>query len=311
MKTTCSYCNSLQSAIIDDNVCSINGAVAASKSVGNSFYVKANYLNSGEHISRLTFRGVLNGYQRYRTDEKDYLLNDNSYLMLNEGDKYSCHIRSEQPIESVIVAFGDRTEQEVNMNLNSSTDNLLDNPFLIANVSSSKFMIQGSYQQTPAVTGLIQLIKTAIIEAHHEPMYFEQLHYALMAELVKNHLNSLAQFDKSQGLKKSTRVELFRRTRDAKDFIDASFNQKITLNEMAEIASLSTFHFLRSFKAAYQVTPLEYLTVNRLKYAQYLLKNSELNVQDISTSCGFENHSSFSRLFKSRLGKTPKVYREL
>src|ERR1044072_5307668 len=82
---------------------------------------------------------------------------------------------------------------------------------------------------------------------------------------------------------------LYRRIVQAKLFIDKHFREKINLDEIAEEASFSRFHFIRLFKEAYRSTPHQYLVWVRLKEAEKLMTNAELKIQDICFEIGFES----------------------
>jgi len=88
-----------------------------------------------------------------------------------------------------------------------------------------------------------------------------------------------------------------------------NLSKTITLKELAEASHLSSYHFLRCFRSAYTKTPFQYLTHLRLKKACKLLRETEMPVNEIISKCGFENDSSFIRLFKKEFRITPIQFR--
>lgn len=101
---------------------------------------------------------------------------------------------------------------------------------------------------------------------------------------------------------------LYRRIVQAKLYIDDHFAEAINLNDMADTAAFSRFHFIRLFKLAYQKTPHQYLTFVRIEHAKRLMAYKNLSIADICMQSGFESSSSFSSLFKKYTGKSPVVY---
>lgn len=93
-------------------------------------------------------------------------------------------------------------------------------------------------------------------------------------------------------------------------YIQANMDKKITLATLASMACLSERQYTRVFKEAYGVAPIEYAINCRLTLACRMLKNTEKNLLEISTSCGFGDKVSFSRLFKNRYNITPGEYRK-
>lgn len=109
----------------------------------------------------------------------------------------------------------------------------------------------------------------------------------------------------------TTKRDLYNRLKLAVKFMQKNLQEKITLAQLAGISHLSRFHFHRLFKSAYEVTPLQYLTRLRMKKACRLLTKTKRPIPLIVSSCGFEDLSSFIRLFKKEFKKTPLAYRKL
>lgn len=74
-------------------------------------------------------------------------------------------------------------------------------------------------------------------------------------------------------------------------------------------AGRSHEHVCRTCKAVTGYTPSEYVNRIRIEHAAKLLRGSELSVDDVIASCGFENVSYFYRLFRKQMGGTPRSYR--
>jgi AraC family transcriptional regulator len=89
------------------------------------------------------------------------------------------------------------------------------------------------------------------------------------------------------------------------DYIQAHLNQNITLNELAAIAQISPYHFLRLFKQKMGITPHQYILQQRIEQAKFLLQHRELSLAEIALSVGFCDQSHFTRCFKQRVGITP------
>lgn len=110
--------------------------------------------------------------------------------------------------------------------------------------------------------------------------------------------------------KESTQKDLHKKLKPAAAFMRKNFDTTITLTQLAEVAGLSQYHFLRCFKSVYETTPAQFLTNIRLKEACQRLKKTQQDIDQIMVACGFENKSSFIRLFKTAFKLTPMKYRE-
>jgi transcriptional regulator GlxA family with amidase domain len=79
---------------------------------------------------------------------------------------------------------------------------------------------------------------------------------------------------------------------------------------MTERAGLQSRTFARRFSAATGYHPLDYVQELRIEIAKKLLATETTNVDEISVTVGYEDPTSFRRLFKRKAGLTPAVYRK-
>lgn len=103
------------------------------------------------------------------------------------------------------------------------------------------------------------------------------------------------------------KVYLYRRIVQAKLFIDHNYGANIDVDNIADEAFFSKFHFIRLFKKIYGKTPHQYLTFVRIEKAMRLLQDDKC-VSEACNSVGFESLSSFSGLFKRFVGVTPSAF---
>jgi AraC-like DNA-binding protein len=102
---------------------------------------------------------------------------------------------------------------------------------------------------------------------------------------------------------------LYNRIVKAKLFIDNHYHQSIDLNNIADEAYFSKFHFIRLFKSIYGKTPHQYLTYVRIERAKQYLK-SGFTVTDTCCKVGFDSLTSFTGLFKKHEGRAPSAYQQ-
>lgn len=309
MNTPCPYCNAFKQAVDNNNYCSIHSSSLPGDR-GNTFYVKSGTLASGWHKSRMTFRTVLTGYQRYQLQEnsRETLVSANNYLLVNKGQEYCNEIDPFTGAESLVVAFGEDLLPEVWSTRSGGWSSSLDMERIDDRKEEISFY-NVSYQITANMRSILYQLKTAVLQGARSSLYYDELHYDLAEALISNHVYTLSRSDNLDLVKKSTRLETYRRVNLAHDFMSANFHLKLDLQTISHECAMSPFHFLKSFKAIHNKTPLEFLTQERLQYARYLMKHTDLPVNHVTTKSGFENTSSFIRLFKRDAGVTPVQYR--
>ncbi|MDR6940185.1 AraC family transcriptional regulator [Mucilaginibacter pocheonensis] len=82
-----------------------------------------------------------------------------------------------------------------------------------------------------------------------------------------------------------------------------------TLESLASEAGMSRSVFFNQFKKLVHETPISYLTNWRIRHAQKLLMTANSNISEIAASVGYQSEAAFNRIFKSKTGQTPAVYR--
>lgn len=93
------------------------------------------------------------------------------------------------------------------------------------------------------------------------------------------------------------------------DFIEANYDQPLSLEALAAEAGLSRYHFAMVFRRAVGNSPHEHVREVRLRCARVMLRSTTRSVLDIALSCGFANASHFAAAFRADCGESPSSYR--
>jgi AraC-like DNA-binding protein len=88
-----------------------------------------------------------------------------------------------------------------------------------------------------------------------------------------------------------------------------SFEKNWTLHQLAATAGMSRSLYCREFKRLVSETPLSYLTNWRILKSKEILSESKENISEIASKVGYQSEAAFNRLFKSKVGMTPAIYR--
>lgn len=95
-----------------------------------------------------------------------------------------------------------------------------------------------------------------------------------------------------------------------KEYIDNNFTNNITLKEVADLYFISTSHLSKLFHEKYNMSFQEYLVYRRMTYAESLLHDPLLSIQEVASMTGYDNAFNFSRAFKNYFGISPSHYRK-
>jgi two-component system, response regulator YesN len=97
-----------------------------------------------------------------------------------------------------------------------------------------------------------------------------------------------------------------------KDYLCAHFHENINLNLVASSLGYSAGHLTKLFQRYYDVSPIRFLTAQRMTKARYFLKyRPEFTIRQIGEMTGYEDQGYFSRVFKKENGLSPNEYREV
>ena len=102
-----------------------------------------------------------------------------------------------------------------------------------------------------------------------------------------------------------------RRVIEAIRLVESDAARPLELKEMAAVAGMSKYHFLRVFRRLTGMTPHRYLISARLRRAALALASSRRPVIAVALDAGFGDLSTFNKTFRAAFGLTPTQYREL
>jgi transcriptional regulator GlxA family with amidase domain len=97
--------------------------------------------------------------------------------------------------------------------------------------------------------------------------------------------------------------------RRAQQWLQSNMDKDLRISDLADALAVSDRTLIRRFRSALDQTPLNYLQDLRLESARALLETSALSVEKIATQVGYGDTSSFTRLFRQRIGMSPGSYR--
>ncbi|MHA6530103.1 AraC family transcriptional regulator [Paenibacillus sp. BAC0078] len=92
-------------------------------------------------------------------------------------------------------------------------------------------------------------------------------------------------------------------------FMETHSSEKLDLDQLASVVSLSRSHFCKFFKSQTGMRPMEYLNYIRINKAANLLRSGSYNVLEAALESGYQHISYFSKWFKFYMNMTPSDYK--
>jgi len=149
-----------------------------------------------------------------------------------------------------------------------------------------------------------KLLNLFEISNHPNRDIFEQsqISYSLLLEFLKEEWKEHSHYSENEK-QKEFKMKMWH-------YISHNLYRDITLDELADFASLSKYHFIRTFHNAFGIPPIQFIIEEKIRQAKYQLTNTTDSVACISDSLGFSTPSYFSKVFKNIEGISPLQYRK-
>ena len=267
------------------------------------FFIRSSHMEEcAWHTTRLSLNFNMDGDQQYATPERTFRISPNRFLLLNEGQQFKTSLRSDTPNNMLTVAFQVGLADLLCRGHQQSQDHLLD---LYTMPVSERFFFEKTHEMDDFLFRSIQSLVMSVDDADMADESLQEnienilTHILFLQGTVRRHAADL------KSVRLSTRKEIYKRLHWALEFIHGNFEKNITLERVAEEACLSPFHFKRLFKEAFHQAPYQYIKSLRLAKAKELLRKSHLQVQEVCKTVGWDDPSSFIRMFKKETSLTP------
>ena len=101
-----------------------------------------------------------------------------------------------------------------------------------------------------------------------------------------------------------------RQLNQVRDYITANLDKDISLSELAGLANLSKFHFIRAFKKTTGTAPYQFAIARRVERAKELLAGPNSSIAVVARSVGFHSTLQLERAFHHLVSMTPSFYRD-
>ena len=97
--------------------------------------------------------------------------------------------------------------------------------------------------------------------------------------------------------------------RKVEDYMAEHLAEEISIERLAELVELSSSHFSHVFKETTGMTPLQFVTRQRITRAQQLIRETSRSLIDVGLEVGYTSPSHFAQVFRRVVGVTPTEFR--
>ena len=246
----------------------------------------------------------ITGTSRVHVEKKMSTIHRGFFFLTNDAQHYSLEIDKKVPSETLNIHFGEYWADQALRAIISKEEALIDLP-----ENARPFERKEFYNKIYTIDQTTQSLLLDLKNCKDDRLKEEEILVDILVSLLRTDKEIRRIENSIPTLKNSTRLEIIRRLHDSTDYIYSHFNRDISLDDLAGIACMSKFHFLRLFKAAFKKTPHQFVTEVKVKQATTLLMQKALGVKEIATHLGYKDSSTFSRIFFQQTGRYPSQAR--
>jgi AraC family transcriptional regulator len=255
-----------------------------------------------EAVMPLSVKSFTGGTAHYTTARGRYAVDEGSWLIINDQERYTIDFRSETPMQSTVVFFPPGWADTVARVHREREEQLLDEPAAAGiPVWFLETVMPGDGEVCPRLRALDLACRGHTVSDE----WLEERLRELLSVMILSQQDHRKRADRIPAARPATRAELYRRVCRGRDFLGAEALTAPGLAEAARAASLSVFHFQRSFKAAFGETPHQFTTERRLAHARRLLETTDTAATEVAATVGYESYGAFHAAYRRRYAQTP------
>ena len=246
------------------------------------------------HTGAFSLKLVHAGQERYQFSSRSVNLSAGHWLLINADQTYSSRI--DHPTCSTSIFFRAEDVASIIRTGRETTERLLDNP---EEPGDMPYVAQTAVPDVALTRKHSFALTTALDNGDTDSAEYVSnllLHTALETTLTLTPPELLASI-----CRRATRDEILSRLLRARQCIDDQKGVGCQLDELAAIACLSKYHFLRVFTQAFGQTPMMYARRKRLEVAREALAKGE-DIERVARKAGYRNKHTFKRACRRVFG---------
>ncbi len=236
---------------------------------------------------------VAQGEKEAWLEEERFVYNKAHYLLLTIPLPLRCRVFNANPDEPFLAV-------RLNINLPVLNDLLTKLPEHSMPMDQSKrgiFISEATDILHDGVTRLLSTLENPSQQSILAPMCYREILFHILQGPEAQLLRDFATADRQ-----NNRIAL------AINYIHQNYRKNIHVDDLANIAAMSSSTFFEHFKNVTDHSPLQYLKNIRLHHAKHQIFNEQLPVSEAAYNVGYESASQFSREYKRLFGLAPSKH---
>jgi AraC-like DNA-binding protein len=259
------------------------------------------------YTQALSVKRAWGGREEYLLPGRTLAVDDEHYLVLDEGARYGARIASRQPVTSLAVFFRPGMAPELAAAMQQAPRALLD-----AGPECPRRPCAFAEHLRPldaACEAALLHLRDAVDAAEDDEQWLEERLQELLLRLLRAEPGWRRRGERLAELGRTTHAELLARVDRATDFILSCHTRRLTLDDIAAAARLSKYHLVRVFREVHGLTPMALVARERTRTAARLLRDPALGLEDVAAASGFGSRQTLFRQLRRHRGDGGRALR--
>jgi AraC-like DNA-binding protein len=268
------------------------------------YYSELNTWFTTNAFRSFSLKYVIDRCIHYKVGAKQYSVDGGNFLLACKQPHVNAYFESPQTVRSICIDICPSTVAEAYTVLtaqgNPDFDNYLTGYFKTPDFFEVVCPVQGA----PFGQKLNELANW-VVNGRATDAIDKEWFLDLVEKIIYHEYGNYLALNGLHSARLETRKEILRRLNTGRQYINDLFLQIGEIKEVAAACNMSEFHFFRSFKQAFGITPYQYILQKRLDLSKELIQEGEMSVTTIATHCNFPDVFTFSKAFKRQFGVAP------
>ncbi len=236
-----------------------------------AYYSELNTWSTRNAFRSFSLKYVVDRCIYYKVGNKEHAVDKNNFLLACKQPDVNAYFDSKQKVKSICIDICPATVAEAFTVLTAQDDHNFDN-YLSGYFKTPDFFEAvcpvNAAQFGDKLNDLVSAISDGNAQEHVDKEWFLDL----VEKIIFHEYGNYLALSGIRSVKLETRKEILRRLRVARQYMDEEFLNVDEINQVASFCNMSEFHFFRSFKQAFGISPYQYLLNKRTDLANDLIK---------------------------------------
>jgi AraC-like DNA-binding protein len=242
---------------------------------------------------------VISGMEKYYIGNKKFEVTSGEYILGNSQTFANIAINDPQGVKGLCVDISEEVISEVaSFHFENDSD--------FQKYLFSEKLLVNKYKQQNTILGyaLAELVEISEAENAQKKAFKAEIFYSLAEAMITDQVAIFNQLSNLKFKKNITNHETFLKLEECREFILENYLNDLDTDKLALLAGMSKYHFIRTFKITFNVTPYQLLIQKRLLLAKELLIKKTPLLQ-VTQAIGFSDLAAFSKAYKKYFGHSP------